>query len=295
MHVRGLYVALVTPMRADGSLDLEAVAGHVERMLAQGADGFVALGTTGEFADLTPRERHAVAEATIDAAAGRAPVLVGVGAVGTTEACEHARAAADAGADGLLSLPPLYWKLADAGLLAHFEQVAGATDLPLLLYDFPSLAGTALTPDLVARVARDIEGVVGIKLSGAELRKAHAVLGLVKPQRPDFSVMIGAAELIMPAVLAGADGAIAALPNIDPRPVARLLRCLAHDDHVGAAQQHRRILEMLAITGLASPPILALKAAAQACGSPLHAQVRTPPADPDRVVAEATRLAAALG
>jgi dihydrodipicolinate synthase/N-acetylneuraminate lyase len=294
VDVRGLYVALLTPLHPDGSLDLDGIAGHVERMLAGGVDGFVALGTTGEFADLTPPERRAVTEATLDAVAGRARVYVGVGAVGTAEACEHARSAADAGADGLLSLPPLYWKLPEDGLLAHFEQVAAATDLPLLLYDFPSLAGTALTPRLVDRVAREIPQVVGIKLSGPELRTAHAVLDLTKSHRSDFSVMLGAAELILPAMLAGADGTIAAIPNVDPRPVAGLLKAVAADDLGAAARHHRRILDLLAITALAAPPVLALKAAAQALGSPVEPHVRTAPPNPDDVVARARRLAGEL-
>jgi 2-dehydro-3-deoxy-D-pentonate aldolase len=272
VDLAGLYVPLLTPMAADGGLDLDPLSDHVERLLAAGVNGFVALGTTGEFADLTAAERAAVAGAVVAAAGGRVPVLVGVGAVGTAEAREHARAAADAGADGVLSLPPLYWKLGDDGLLRHFVEVAAATDLPLLLYDFPRLAATALTPALVDRVAREVPTSEGIKLSGAELRNVHGVLARVKPHRPEFSVLAGAADLLLAALLAGADGGILAVANVDPGPAVALLDAVRRGDLEDARTQHRRILDLLAIPARTSPPILALK---EAAGLPPH--VRTQP------------------
>lgn len=260
-------------MRADGSLDLAHLAAHVERLLAAGVDGFVALGTTGEFADLTPEERSTVVAEVVRLAAGRVPVLAGVGAVGTAEACVHARGAAEHGADGLLSLPPLYWKLADSGLVAHFDRVAASTDLPLLLYDFPALAGTALGPDLVERIAREVPRTAGIKLSGPELRVVHGLVARVKPERPEFAVLVGAADLLLPALLGGADGGILAIANVDPEPAVRLVAAVERGDLDEAREQHRRILELLAIPARSNPPLRALK---EAAGLPPH--VRTPPA-----------------
>lgn len=292
---RGLYVPLLTPMAADGSLDAPAVAGHVQRLLDGGVDGLVALGTTGEFADVTAAERTQMITAAIAAAAGRVPVLVGVGAVGTTTACTYAAAAEAAGADGVLSLPPLYWKLSESALVRHFAAVCEATSLPVLLYDFPALAGTALTPALVERVARELPQVVGIKQSGGELRVAHQVVTRVKPIRPDFAVMTGAAELVLPGLLAGTDGTIAAIANVSPEPLAGLLTAVRSGDVTAAAAQHREVLRLLAIPALSAPPILALKAAAAAFGSPLTPVVRTWPDDPPSVIAAATDLANRLG
>lgn len=291
MRVEGLYVPLLTPMTGSGALDLPAVPAHVERLLDSGVDGLVALGTTGEFADLTREERAALAAAVVDAAAGRVPVLVGVGGIGTTEACEHARAAATAGASGVLALPPLYWKLGDDGLVAHFGRVAAATDLPLLLYDFPALSGTPLTPALVERVAREVPRVSGIKLSGPELRVAHGILARVKPDRPDFAVMMGGPDLLLPGMLAGADGTVAAIANVAPRLVADEIAAVRAGDLATARAHHRTLITLLAIPALSSPPVLALKAAAAVCGAPLEAVVRTPPPDGDGVARRARALA----
>jgi 2-dehydro-3-deoxy-D-pentonate aldolase len=294
MDLAGCFVPLLTPLTDDGRLDLDAVAPCVERLLAAGVDGLVALGTTGEFADLTPAERADVAAAVVDAAAGRVPVLVGVGGVGTTEARAHARAAAAAGADAVLSLPPLYWKLGDGALLRHAAAVAGATDLPLLLYDFPSLAGTSWSPVLVARIAAEVDQVVGIKPSGPELRFVHALVAAVKPQRPDFRILVGAADLVLPAMLAGADGTIAAIANVFPEAMVELVGAARSGDLARAAQVHRRVLRLLAVPALSTPPILALKAAAQALGAPLRPVVRTQPDDAETVIAAATDLAPRL-
>lgn len=294
MRIAGLYVPLLTPLRVDGSPATEAIRGHVERLLAAGIDGVVALGTTGEFADLTGPERATVVAATVEAVGHRVPVLAGVGGVGTAEACDHARAAADAGADGLLALPPLYWKLGDGGIVRHFAAVAAATDLPVLLYDFPALAGTALRPALVERIAAEVPQVTGIKLSGPELRTVHGVLSGAKQRDPGFSVMVGAADLALPALLAGADGMIAALANVAPQPLAALRVAVREGDLAQASRDHARILRLLAIPAQSSPPVLALKAAARACGSPLQPVVRTPPDDPEAAIARATDLARQL-
>lgn len=292
--MRGLYVPLLTPLHADGTLDTGAVAGHVDRLLAGGVDGVVALGTTGEFADLTGSERSAVASATVAAVAGRVPVLVGVGAVGTTEACEHARAAADAGAAGLLALPPLYWKLGEGGVVRHFDAVASATDLPVLLYDFPALSGTPLTAALVDRIAREVPGIAGIKLSGPELRTVHGVIAAARARDGNFDVVVGAAELAFPALVAGADGMIAAIANVAPEPLAALYAAVATGALDEAGRHHARILELLAIPAQSSPPVLALKAAAREWGSPLQSVVRTPPDDPRGAVERARQCAGRL-
>ena len=195
VKVSGLFVALLTPFDTSGQLDRAALTGLVEHTLRDGVDGVVALGTTGEFADLTPGERLAVVETTVAAVRGRVPVAVGIGALGTAEACAHAVVAKDAGADAVLSLPPLFWKLDDAELFEHFATVARATDLPVLLYDIPVFAGASLSPALVRRIAEELPSVVGIKLTVPDFGSISSVLAAVKPVRPDFSVTVGFEDL----------------------------------------------------------------------------------------------------
>lgn len=291
MRLHGVFVPLLTPLDDALRLDVGALHAHVERLLEAGVDGVVALGTTGEFADLTAEERAEVVGATVRAVARRVPVVAGIGGVGTAEACAHAQRARAAGADAVLALPPLYWKLDDDGLLRHYEAITRATPLPVVLYDFPSLSGTPLSPVFVDRAARALEQVVGVKQSAGEQRLTHAVLARVKPHRPEFAVLTGAADLVLPSLLAGADGTIAAIGNVDARPLVALLAAHERGDLAAAVDEHRRVLDLLAIPALARPPLLALKVAAQVFGSPIGPAVRTPPPDAEAVAGEASRLA----
>ncbi|MGI8575100.1 MAG: dihydrodipicolinate synthase family protein [Egibacteraceae bacterium] len=288
MDVRGLWVPLLTPMARGGALDLDVLGPHVDRLLAAGVDGFVALGTTGEFADLDDAERPEVIRAAVAAVAGRAPVLAGVGGVGTTAARAQARAAEEAGADGVLVLPPLYWKLDTERLIAHYAAVSDACGLPLMLYDFPALAGTGLTAEVISRVAREVPRIIGIKLSGPDLRLLHAVVAAVEPA--DFAVMVGQDALLVPAVLAGARGGILAVANVLPEVARGALDALAQDDLAMLRRHHERLLMLGRLGQLANPPLLALKAAAAAAGSPMQAWTRTPVPDGEEVARRATAL-----
>jgi 4-hydroxy-tetrahydrodipicolinate synthase len=275
VNVTGLFVALLTPFDDEGDLDRDALTGLVEHTLRGGVDGVVALGTTGEFADLTPAERLAVVETTVAAAHGRVPVIAGIGALGTAEACGHAAVAQQAGADAVLSLPPLFWKLDDAELFEHFAAVTRATELPVLLYDIPVFAGASLSPALVRRVAEELPSVIGIKLTVPDFRSVSAVLTAVKPVRPDFSVTVGFEDLGLAALLAGADGLISGMANFSAPTLRSLVDAVAGGDLAAAARAHADVLRLFPVYFQANPPILALKALAAALGVGIGPRVRS--------------------
>jgi 4-hydroxy-tetrahydrodipicolinate synthase len=275
VKVSGLFVALLTPFDGEGDLDPAALTGLVEHTLRGGIDGVVALGTTGEFADLTPEERLAVLETTVAAVRGRVPVVAGIGALGTAEACHHAAVAQQAGADAVLSLPPLFWRLDDAELFEHFAAVARATELPVLLYDIPVFAGASLSPELVRRVAEELPSVVGIKLTVTDFRSVSSILTAVKPVRPEFSVTVGFEDLGLPALLAGADGLISGMANFNAPTLRSLVDAVAEDDLAAAARAHADLLRLFPVYFQANPPILALKVLAGALGVPVAPTVRS--------------------
>lgn len=275
MKVSGLFVALLTPFDSSGQFDRASLAGLVEHTLRGGVDGVVALGTTGEFADLTPAERLAVVETTVAAVRGRVPVVVGIGALGTAEACAHAVVAQQAGADAVLCLPPLFWKLDDAELFEHFAAVTQATDLPVLLYDIPVFTGAALSPALVRRVAEELPSVVGIKLTVGDFRSVSSVLAAVKPARPEFSVTVGFEDLGLGALLAGADGFISGLANFAAPTLRALVDAVAAGDLPAAAVAHAEVLRLVPVYFQSNPPILALKVLARAFGVDIEPRVRS--------------------
>lgn len=275
VKVTGTFVALLTPFDTVGALDRPALARLVEHTLRGGVDGVVALGTTGEFADLTPEERVAVVETTVAAVRGRVPVVVGIGALGTAEACAHAEVAQRAGADAVLTLPPLFWKLDEAELFEHFSAVVRSTDLPVLLYDIPVFAGASLSPALVRRIAEELPSVVGIKLTVTDLRSVSAILAAVKPVRPDFSVTVGFEDLGLAAMLAGADGFISGLANLAAPTLRELVDAVRAGDLAAAAAAHAEVLRIFPVYFQSNPPILALKVLARAFGVDIEPRVRS--------------------
>ena len=273
--VGGVYVALLTPFDDAGAVDAGALGALVEHVLAGGVDGVVALGTTGEFPDLGEADRDLVVRTTVAAVAGRVPVVVGIGALGTGEVCRAARLAEQAGADVVLALPPLFWKLDDEGLFAHFAAVAAATALPVLLYDIPIFVGARLSPALVARIAVELPQVIGIKLTVQEFASVSAVLAAVKPVRPDFSVTVGFEDLTLSAVLAGGDGVISGMANFLAPTLVQLVSAARRGDLGAAASAHREVMRLFPVYAQANPPVLALKRLSVAHGVPIGATVRS--------------------
>ena len=273
--VQGVLVALLTPFDPAGAVDPQALAALVDQVVDQGADGVVALGTTGEFADLDDDERDLVTRTTVAAARGRVPVVVGLGGLSTDGACRNAERAERAGADVVLALPPLFWKLDDDGLFAHFAAVAAATSLPVLLYDIPIFAGARLSPELVRRVALELPQVVGIKLTVQEFSAVSAVLAAVKPVRPEFSVTVGFEDLALSAVLAGGDGAISGMANFLAPTLVELVAAARRGDLATAAAAHRKVMRLFPVYFQSNPPVLALKVLSAAHGVPVGPTVRS--------------------
>lgn len=275
VSVGGVYVALLTPFDETRAVDADALTALVEHVLAGGVDGVVALGTTGEFADLGEADRDLVVRTTVAAVAGRVPVVAGIGALGTGEACRAAALAEQAGADVVLALPPLFWKLDDEGLFAHFAAVAAATTLPVLLYDIPIFVGARLSPALVTRIAQELPQVIGIKLTVQEFASVSAVLAAVKPVRPDFSVTVGFEDLTLSAVLAGGDGAISGMANFLAPTLVELVSAARRGDLGAAATAHREVMRLFPVYAQANPPVLALKHLSVAHGVPIGTTVRS--------------------
>ncbi len=207
----GLIPAMVTPFDERGEVDLDATEAVVDRFVDAGVSGVSVLGSNGEFSHLTLPERKRFAEATVEIVAGRVPLLVGVGATGTREAVELARHAQETGADGVLVVTPFYWKVGEEALFGHFAAVAESTSIPTMIYNFPMLTGIDLSPRLVARVARECPNVTGLKDTVTESSHSVGVLREVNAVRTDFSVLAGFEDQILPALLAGTDGATSAL------------------------------------------------------------------------------------
>jgi len=207
----GILPALVTPFTEGGrAVDEGQLRKLVNSCIEQGVSGVVPCGTTGEFVNLRADEKRRVIDAVVDEVGGRVAVVAGTGASGTDEALEMTRYAKDAGADAALVVTPFYLKPTDRGIYEHFYTVASEAELPVILYNIPQCTGVWLTWQMVEDLA-DVDNIVGLKDSSGELKYMLAVLEKV---RDKINVMCGYDEVVLPALAAGASGAILASANV---------------------------------------------------------------------------------
>ena len=230
--ITGSIVALVTPMRADGAVDHEALAKAVDRVIEAGSAAIVSVGTTGESATLDVDEHTDVIRRTIDVAAGRVPIIAGTGANSTTEAIHLTEAAKAAGADAALLVTPYYNKPPQEGLYRHFKAVAEAVDLPQILYNVPGRTAVDMLPSTVERLA-DVPGIVGIKEAKGDLDRVRELVAL---GLPDFALYSGDDATARDSILLGFHGDISVTANVAPEGMARMCAAaLAGDAETAAA------------------------------------------------------------
>ena len=244
----GVGVALVTPFDADGGLDLDAFAEHAHQMIEGGVDYLVPCGTTGESATMSSAEQVEVIRTAVRVSNGRVPVVAGAGANATAEAVERSRAAAEAGADGILSVAPYYNKPPQEGLFQHFEAVAAATDLPVVLYNVPGRTSSNILPETVLRLA-EIPNIVAIKEAVADMRRVedYAAAGLMVYSGDDPSAL--------EAMRHGARGVISVAANVVPRALARLCEHAAAGDFASAGRINDDLEAVYRFLALEANPI----------------------------------------
>jgi len=283
-----LLTAMVTPFAADGSLDYDAAKQLALALIDSGSDGLVVAGTTGEAPTLTHDEKLRLVAEVKAAVGGRGTVIAGTGTNNTAESVELTREAARTGVDGVLAVTPYYNKPPQEGLFRHFQAIAEATSLPLILYNLPGRTCINMTDETTIRLSQ-IENIAGIKESSGDLGQ---IARIVEGVRDGFRVWSGADEDTLPMLAAGCYGVISVASHL----VGRQLRAMI-EDHVGgktdaAARAHRRLLPLIDVLFCVTNPI-PLKYALRQLGVPVG-EPRLPLCEPDeatgaRIMAEVRR------
>ncbi|MEI6414427.1 MAG: 4-hydroxy-tetrahydrodipicolinate synthase [Pseudomonadota bacterium] len=227
---RGSMVALVTPMREDGSLDEAGLRHLVDFHVAKGTQALVVVGTTGESATLDEDEHCQVIRWVVQQTAGRVPVIAGAGANCTTEAIRLTACARQAGADACLSVVPYYNKPTQEGLYRHFRAIASAVAIPQILYNVPGRTVCDMTPETTARLAQ-IDNIIGIKDATGDLTRLPR---LRAGCGPDFGLYSGDDATGCEFMLRGGDGVISVTANLAPRQMANLCQAALQGDRADA-------------------------------------------------------------
>jgi len=215
---KGSIVALITPMREDGSLDEAGYGRFVEWQIAQGTQGVVPVGTTGESPTLSHAEHQRAIEIAVEAAAGRVPVIAGTGSNSTSEAVSLAQHAKKRGANAVMAVTPYYNKPSQEGLYLHYMAIADAADLPLIIYNIPSRSVVDMSVETMARLAKH-PNIVGVKDATANLARP---LHTRRACGADFAQLSGEDHTVLPFLAAGGHGCISVTANVAPRRCADL-------------------------------------------------------------------------
>jgi len=228
----GSMVAIITPMHVDGGIDWAAWERLLDLHLQAGTSGIVVGGTTGESATITDTELLALVDYARPRLAGRIALLAGAGSSSTAQTVERARRLSAAGVDALLVVTPAYNKPTQEGLFRHFEAVAAAASVPLVLYNVPTRTAVDLLPATVARLSK-LSRVVAVKEAVASMERVRELVALVDP---GFSVLSGDDATAAQAMLHGARGVISVTANVVPEAMAQLCAAALRGDHAAAAQ-----------------------------------------------------------
>ncbi|MBD3609555.1 MAG: 4-hydroxy-tetrahydrodipicolinate synthase [Gammaproteobacteria bacterium] len=226
----GSMVALVTPMMADGSIDMEGLAKLVEFHVDNGTDAIVAVGTTGESATLDHEEHLEAVKRTVEMAKGRIPIIAGTGANSTTEAIELTKGAMSVGADAALLVTPYYNKPTQEGLYQHYRTIAEAVAIPQILYNVPGRTAVDMLPETVERLSH-ISNIVGIKEATGDLERAKQILDDCGGRLDLYS---GDDATAMELILLGGKGDISVTSNVAPRQMAEMCAAALAGDRAKA-------------------------------------------------------------
>lgn len=258
---KGMASAIITPMKADLSIDWETLGRFLDFQLENGIHAIISVGTTGESATLEPGEQYQVIRFTVERVAGRVPVIAGVGSNNTLHALDNVRAACEAGADALLAVTPYYNKATQSGLIRHFTAIADAATVPVILYNVPGRTGCNLLPATVETLSRH-PNIVGLKEASGNMAQ---VVEIIARCGQDLDVYSGEDALTVPMMAMGAAGTISVLSNVVPREAVAMANACLAGDYATASQWQCRLLPLVnALFSQVNP--IPVKAAVAAMG-----------------------------
>lgn len=279
--LHGIIPPILTPLTPDEDVDHPSLRRLVGHLIEEGVHGIWVLGTTGEFASLDAAQRAAAVRTTVEAAAGRVPVIANVSDASTLRAVQHARAAMEAGADAIALLPPYYYLNEQDELLAHFREMRARVDRPLLAYNIPQNVKARFGIDTILTLAQE-GAIVGLKDSQNDLDWFRQVMMGARTRGIGLRGFLGTRLLIDATILIGGHGAIPGIANVAPRVCVAIYEAARRGDWAaadGATAQMTAVLRLGSIARGGSPTaatFAAMKSALKQLGILAHATVSQP-------------------
>ena len=268
---KGLGIALVTPFKANGDIDYEALTRLVEYQLQNGVDFLCIMGTTAETPCLSADEKRKLKELLVERVDGGASLLMGCGGNNTAAVVAELKANDWSGIDGVLSVCPYYNKPSQEGLYQHFKAVAEASPIPVVLYNVPGRTGVNMSAETTLRLARDFENIVAIKEASGNITQMDDI---IKNKPDNFDVISGDDGITFPLITLGAVGVISVIGNALPAEFSRMVRMALNGDYEHARVIHHKFTELFKLLFVDGNPA-GVKAMLHAMGM-IENQLRLP-------------------
>lgn len=268
---KGLGIALVTPFKADGSIDYDALLRLVEYQIKNGADFLCIMGTTAETPCLSLEEKAQLKKLLVERVAGRVPLLMGCGGNNTAAVVNELKTGDWQGVDGVLSVCPYYNKPSQEGLYQHFKAIAEASPVPVVLYNVPGRTGVNMTAETTLRLARDFQNIVAIKEASGDITQMDDI---IKNKPSHFDVISGDDGITFPLITLGAVGVISVIGNALPAEFSRMVRLALNGDYESARNIHHKFAELFKLLFVDGNPA-GVKAMLHAMGM-IENQLRLP-------------------
>lgn len=237
----GMGVALITPFKEDETIDFDALAKVIEHQIKNGTDYLVICGTTAETPTLSCEEKNEIKQFVVQRAAGRIPLVYGIGGNTTREVVKAVATEDLTGYDAILSVTPYYNKPSQEGLYQHYAAIAKASQLPIILYNVPGRTGVNMTAETTLRIAREFPNVCAVKEASGNFSQIDDI---IKNKPEDFLVISGDDGITFPLITLGAVGVISVIGNAFPKEFSRMVRLALQGDYDNARLIHHKFTEL---------------------------------------------------
>lgn len=242
LNILGMGVALVTPFSANKDIDFPALERVIDHVVDNGADFLVALGTTGETPTLSAKEKRKVKDFIREKNNNRLPLVLGAGGNNTSEVIRELQEEDLSGYSAILSVVPPYNKPTQEGIYLHFKAIAEASPLPVVLYNVPGRTGVNMTADTTLRLAREIDGIIGIKEASGDI---HQIQRLLREKPDGFTVLSGDDAMTYPLMALGAQGVISVLGNAYPKEFSDMVHLCLEGNYIEAVDIHFKFRDII--------------------------------------------------
>jgi 4-hydroxy-tetrahydrodipicolinate synthase len=249
--LKGVYTAIVTPFKKDGSIDEEAFRKLIDRQIKAGVSGIVPCGTTGESPTLSHEEHNLVIEIACEQAKDKIEVMAGTGSNSTDEAIAMTKHAKEAGADYSLQVVPYYNKPTQKGLYNHFKKIAESVDIPIVIYNIQGRTGVNLETATLVELSK-IPNIVGVKEASGSIQQ---IMDVIKNVPKEFSVLSGDDGLVLPLMAAGGHGVISVASNAIPEKMVEFVEFGLMEDFISMRKKHYELDEFFKKIFIETNPI----------------------------------------